>query len=363
VRIEVSGKAFVGLLLAGLAVWGLQRLWGVVLLVLFSFILMAALLPLVELSARRKVPRAAAVLGILVGLLVIVAGMFATVAPAMFDQVQRLRDNLPNYAAEAEQLASDLGFDTSEWELERRAEEIDWTQLVSGRLALDYGQRVVYAFFSTVTVIVLTAYLLMDAPRLRRFVFRFIPAEREPEARHFLQELGRVVGGYVRGQLFTSAVIGIYTTVVLAAAGVPDPIAFGIVAAFADVIPIVGAFIAIVPATLAAFQESVTQAIVVLAALLAYQQFEDRFLVPKVYSRTLNVPPLVVLLAVLIGGELLGIAGVLLALPAAAAGRVVLDYYYPPEEPERADEHLGAQREVAESDQPRPEPTLEPRVE
>ncbi len=359
-RIEVSTKGLLGILLAGLAIWGLQRLWGIVLLVLFSFILMTALLPLVELATKRGVPRAAAVLGILAALLLVVAGMFATVAPAMFDQVERLRGNLPDYAAEAERLAADLGFDTSDWELERRAREIDWTQLVSGRLALDYGQRVVYAFFSTLTVLVLTAYLLMDAPRLRRFLFRFVPAEREPDAEHFLRELARVVGGYVRGQLFTSAAIGVFTTVVLAATGVPDPIAFGIVAAFADVIPIVGAFIAVVPATLAAFQESATQAVIVLAALLAYQQFEDRFLVPKVYSHTLNVPPLVVLLAVLVGGELLGIAGVLLALPAAAAGRVVLDYYFPPDEPEAVREPESA-AETAE--RPARERTLEPGVE
>ncbi len=60
---------------------------------------------------------------------------------------------------------------------------------------------------------------------------------------------------------------------------------------------------------------------------MLYQQFEDRFLVPRVYGRTLNLPPLIVFVAVLVGGELLGVSGVLLALPAAAAGRVGLDYY------------------------------------
>jgi predicted PurR-regulated permease PerM len=79
--------------------------------------------------------------------------------------------------------------------------------------------------------------------------------------------------------------------------------------------------------TLAAFQESPTQAIIVLALLLLYQQFEDRFLTPRVYGQTLNLPPLVVLVAVLAGGQLLGIAGVLLAMPAAAVARVGFDYW------------------------------------
>jgi predicted PurR-regulated permease PerM len=76
----------------------------------------------------------------------------------------------------------------------------------------------------------------------------------------------------------------------------------------------------------AALQESATRALVVLACLMAYQQFEDRVLVPRVYGRTLNLPPVIVLIAVLAGAELLGITGVLLALPLTAAGRVGLDY-------------------------------------
>jgi predicted PurR-regulated permease PerM len=169
--------------------------------------------------------------------------------------------------------------------------------------------------------------LLVDAPRLKRYAERFVPADRKPEFEHFVHALGRVVGGYVRGQLITSAIIGVYTMIVLLILQVPNPVAFGVLAAIADVIPLVGALIAVAPPTFAAFQESSTQALIVLGALLVYQQFEDRYLVPRIYGVTLNLPAIVVLLAVLMGGELLGVAGILLALPAAAAGRVVLDYY------------------------------------
>ena len=106
----------------------------------------------------------------------------------------------------------------------------------------------------------------------------------------------------------------------------PNALAFAVLAGFADVIPLIGALIAIVPPVAAALQESSTHALVVLVALVAYQQFEDRVLVPRVYGRTLNLPPVIVLIAVLAGAELLGITGVLLALPLTAAGRVGLDY-------------------------------------
>ena len=97
-------------------------------------------------------------------------------------------------------------------------------------------------------------------------------------------------------------------------------------AAFADVIPLVGALIATVPPVVAALPTSWLTALLVFVGLEAYQMFEDRFLTPHVYGTTLDLPPLVVLLAILAGAELLGIVGVLLALPLIAAGRVVLDY-------------------------------------
>jgi len=136
----------------------------------------------------------------------------------------------------------------------------------------------------------------------------------------------RVVGGYLRGQAITSISIAVFTFVLLRIVGVPNALAFAVLAGFADVIPLIGALIAIVPPVAAALQESSTQALVVLVCLMAYQQFEDRLLVPRVYGRTLNLPPVIVLIAVLAGAELLGITGVLLALPLTAAGRVGLDY-------------------------------------
>ncbi len=326
-KIEVSYRGLVAIGAALITLWALVRLWQVFILVVTAFIFMAALLPYVEWLVRRGANRVVAVLLILLAVFAGLGGVVGIVAPAMFDEFRDLRSNLPQYAADFENFMQNFGLDTDRWDLPERAEEIKWDELISGSQAVDFGQRVAVGVLSGFTVAVLTAYLLVDTRRLRVFLFRFVPDGKEPDAQHFLNALSRVVGGYVRGQLITSLVIGLFTTAVLLAVGVPNAVAFGVLAAFADIIPLVGAFIAIVPAVIAAFQESPTQAVIVLGALLVYQQFEDRFLVPKIYGQTLNLPALVVLMAVLVGGELMGIAGVLLALPTAAAGRVVLDYY------------------------------------
>jgi predicted PurR-regulated permease PerM len=351
-KLELSYSGLLLIAAGVVTIWAMAQLWPVLLLVVVAFIFMAALLPYVEWLVRNRLPRPAAVLLVLVTLLAVVGGLMALVVPAMVDEFSSIRDTLPRDAEKLEDLLADIGVEV---ELSDRADNIDWGGLISGRAALDYGQRVVFGLLSFITILVVTAYLLIEAPRMKAYLFRFIPDPREPDAERILEALGRVVGGYIRGQVITSAVIGLFTLIVLLVVDVPNPLAFAVLAAFADVIPLVGAIIAIVPPTFAAFEESTAQAIAVLTALLLYQQFEDRFLVPRVYGATLGLPPLVVLVSVLVGAELLGIPGVLLALPAAAVIKVGLDFVMERRDPTNAFAPLQEDEEVAAPDDP-PEP-------
>jgi predicted PurR-regulated permease PerM len=315
------------LLLAGLALlslWALFRLWPIVLLVVSALIFMAALLPYVNWLVRKGLPRTPAVLLLLVAVLSVMAGLFALVIPAMVDEFRDLERDLPEHARRLEDLLDNFGIEV---ELEERARDVDWGEIAAGDTAFDWGQRIVFTGLSLFTVMVLTVYLLIDAPRLARFIYQFVPPGREPEVERWLDSLSRVVGGYVRAQFITSLAIAAYTFAVLMIAGVPNAIAFAVLAGFADIIPVFGAWIATVPPVVAAWDVSTERAVFVLIALLIYQQFEDRYLTPAVYGSSMNLPPLIVLLAILAGGELFGIAGILLALPAVAVGRVALDYY------------------------------------
>ena len=322
-KLEISYRGILLLALFVAAVWLLMQLWAIILLIVTAFIFHAALLPYVEWLVGRGVPRTASVLLILFGILALLAGLAALVVPAMVEEFADLRSGLPEDARDLEGLLDDFGIEV---ELEQRARDIDWNEIISGSAAVDFGQRALLAILAMVTIVVLTAYLLVDTPRLSRFVYQFVPPGREPEMERILNSLKRVIGGYIRGQIVTSAAITAFTFAVLLVVDVPNAVAFAVLAGFVDIVPLVGATIAVVFPTLAAFQESPTQAIIVLVLLMGYQQFEDRFLTPRVYGQTLNLPPLVVLIAVLVGGRLLGIVGVLLALPAAAVARVAFDY-------------------------------------
>jgi predicted PurR-regulated permease PerM len=324
-KLELSYRGLLTILGVVFGAWIIWHLWPVLLLLLISLVLMIGLLPYVEAMVRWGLPRGAAVVLIVVGVLAAIVLLIGLLVPAMLDEFRDVRDNLPESARQVELLADKFGI---EIELQQRARDFDWNELFSGDEALDYGQQAAATTLSLITIVAMTAYLLADTPRLGAFARQFIPDDRQDDAERLFLSLTRVVGGYLRGQLVTSLCIGVFTFVMLTIVGVSNPLAFAVLAALADIVPLVGAFVATAPPVAAALQESAGRAAVVLVSMMAYQQFEDRVLVPRIYGRMLNLPPLIVLIAVLAGAELLGVTGVLLALPLAAAGRVAVDYAY-----------------------------------
>ena len=322
-RLEISYRGILAFIVALATLWAFLELWPVILLVLVSVLLMLGLLPFVDAMVRQGVGRVYAVFLLLIAILGFMTVMFSVMVPALISESQDAKDNLPESAREIENLMSNFGINV---QLQERAEQFEWADLLSGPAAVDAGQQVLNATLGIITVIVMTAYLLADTPRMGRFIGQFIPDDRKDESERLFQAMSRVVGGYLRGQLITSLAIGAFTFVLLNVLGVPNPLAFAVFAAFADVVPLVGAIAATIPPTAAALQESSTKALIVVVAMIIYQQFEDRYLMPRVYGRMLNLPPIIVLIAVLAGAELLGIIGVLLALPLTAAARVAVDF-------------------------------------
>src|SRR6185503_13222446 len=131
-------------------------------------------------------------------------------------------------------------------------------------------------------------------------------------------------GGYVRGQILTSAAIGIFVFTVLTLFGIENAIAFAVFAAVADVIPFVGGAITLAPLALAAIPHGTVVTVALIALVISYQEFENRVLVPYIYGRVLRLNAVAVTIALVVGGQLMGILGALLALPIAAGLRMVI---------------------------------------
>jgi putative heme transporter len=189
---------------------------------------------------------------------------------------------------------------------------------------LGYAPRALLGLGYLVTTLALTFYLLADGKRSRGTLYAVVPRAHHMRLARVLHNLETIVGGYMRGQLITSAAIGTFTFLLLTACRVPNALSLALFAAMVDIIPFVGAVLAIAPAVVAALAVGIPTAIVVLIALLIYQEVESRILIPKVYGKVLQLSPSVVVLALLAGGVLLGILGAMLALPIAAGLQMML---------------------------------------
>jgi predicted PurR-regulated permease PerM len=131
--------------------------------------------------------------------------------------------------------------------------------------------------------------------------------------------LETIVGGYIRGQVITSALMAVFVFILLKACGVANALAIAVFAGIADVLPYIGPLLSVGAAVVAALPRGTDVIIIVLVLMLAYETFESRLLIPRIYGRVLRLPSSVILFSLLAGSVLSGVVGALLALPVAAA--------------------------------------------
>jgi predicted PurR-regulated permease PerM len=155
-------------------------------------------------------------------------------------------------------------------------------------------------------------------------LYACVPRQHHIKLARILLELKVIVGGYMRGQLITSAAISVFVFVLLTILGVDNALPLALFAGMTDVIPFVGGYIASAPVIIAVANRGLPVLIGVSLLMLIYQEFESRVLVPRVYGRVLRLQPAIVLVALLVGGTLMGILGALLALPIAAGVQMVI---------------------------------------
>lgn len=175
-----------------------------------------------------------------------------------------------------------------------------------------------------ISTLFLSIYLLADPVRSKGLLYAVVPRHYHVKLAKVLLELKVIVGGYMRGQLITSLAIAAFVFVLLTVCGTDNALALALFAGLTDIIPFVGGYVASAPVIIAVIPGGTTVVIVVTVLMVMYQEFESRILVPRVYGRTLRLPPAIVLVALLVGGTLAGIVGALLALPIAAGLQMVL---------------------------------------
>lgn len=295
-----------------------------------ALFLALALNPLVEWLMVHGVRRRGLAVAIaFVGTILAIVALAATVVPTIVDQVNDFVQAVPGYVEELAAGRGKLGFLEREYQITDRVREAVSQGGASRVLGLSgtavaVTKGVLTAIVATVTIAFLTLFMLLEGPKWVERFYGLLPDDKEERWRSIGRQIYRTVGGYVTGNLTISLIAGIVSTLVLIVVGVPYAVALGLVVAILDLIPLAGATIAAILVTTVAFLDSTQAGIIVLVFFVLYQQLENHVLQPIVYGRTVQLSPLAVLIAVLIGAELAGVIGALAAIPVAGAIQVIL---------------------------------------
>ena len=346
--IFVSSRVWIGIVVVGLGLFALLlyaaptvpavALGGMALAIVLSF-------PVRALS--HFMPRGLAILLTVLGVLGLISLGFFFLVPLLIEQLTTLVRTTPRIANSANQLLLDV------------IRALNERQLVPGSDPEEFGKRIVNDLFDRAQnltenllrsllglipkafnfgvalfgVLFVAIYLLVDVRKVKAAYLKTIPTHYRHDARDLWNAFGESLSRYLGGLVFVVMIQGVLAAAALYLLGVRYAILLGVWVSITAIIPYLGAFLGGIPAVIVAlvfgssvFESSTTTAILTIVAYVLIQQLEGNFLTPRIQGQALHVHPILVLLAVIAGGELAGLAGVVFAVPALAVFRVFFDF-------------------------------------
>jgi predicted PurR-regulated permease PerM len=323
VRIHVPVSTILKVLIAAACLWALLRLIPSLIVLFVALVLAITLWPIVERLERRGLSRSLAVGLVASGMIAVIALFLFLVLPPLATQTIELAANLgayrrkvqahlnPDHPLFAKLMAEIFDLPSSP--------EVAHTL----RRPLAWGQVVLESSLAAILVLVLSVYLLLDGKRTYAWLLAYVPRRHRQKMSETVPAVSDVVMAYVQGQLLTSLLYGSFAFVVLTVLRVPSALPLAVLAAVCDVLPILGIFVSTIPAAFFALTVSPVAAAAVVLLYLLYHALENYVIVPRVYGRRLRLSPLVVLIALIVGGSLYGVLGAVLSLPIFAAYPII----------------------------------------
>ena len=280
-----------------------------ILVVIFiSFILMAALQPAVRFLETKKLPRALAASIVYIVLIACILLLVVPIMPFFVSQVQNLIVNFPMYFEKA---AGTLGF------------HIKYSNINSQAASLGSLGTSIFLITSTVfggivsffTILVISFYLLLSHDHFEKLILEFFPREARLKTKEVFNEIEIKLGNWVRGQLILSLSVGLISYIFLQLLGVPYAFPLAFIAALFEAVPMIGPVLGSIPAIIVALTVSPSLAMAVTAGSFVIQGIENNVFYPKIMEKAVGLNPVVTIIAILVGGSLLGIWGALISIP------------------------------------------------
>jgi len=334
---QVVSTITIALLTAAVVLGALFLLWQVRTIIgwcVLALFLAVVLNPAVNWLQRRGVKRSLGILLTYLGLLVGLALISGIFVPVVISEILSLINFIITLVQAPQgpvELLGDIAdeyrigwlFDTLSGQLADLPSQLG--SLAKSFLLSTGGIVVSTATFATalVTILTLTFMLLLESEAFIDFGLRLFAEPQRPRVHNLLEQSGKAISGYITGNLVISLICGVTTFIVLIVLGMPYPAALALLIALLDLIPLVSATLGGALLVIVGLFISPLKAVILLIYVLIYQQVEGSVLQPMVYSRSVHLHPLLIFVAVLVGGALMGIAGALLAIPVAEIIRVI----------------------------------------
>ncbi len=301
-----------------LLLWQLTQ----VLLLIFASVLLAVLLRVVASPIRRfgHVPERISVLLAVLLVVLILAGFIILLGAQVQAQVATLLESLPALVETAERRLGINGIGS--WLREQQLAILENEGLMLN--VASYSASIVGALGYLLVVIAAAIYLALSPETYLNGILMLLPADRTEKARETMETIGRALGLWLMGQLAAMVLVGVFTGLGLWLLGVPSALALGVIAGLLEFVPLIGPIVAAVPAVLVALGQDATLAIWVVGLYFILQQLEGILIVPLVQERTVDLPPVVTIFAIIAFGALFGILGLLLATPLAVVCLVLI---------------------------------------
>lgn len=310
-KIDISHKTIVFVALFVLGLWVTYLIRDLLIILFIALILMSALNPLVNLFVRLKIPKGLSIAITYIIIIGISSAATAVILQPLIEESSRLLVSLPQLSGQILNIAN----------IEKSVFQSELTNLSKNIFAITLA--VFDNLLAIIFLLVVTFYLLMERDNLeQRLAQLFIG--REERVKKLIIKIEEKLGGWLRGQLVLSVLIGLLSYIGLTVLNIPYALPLSLIAGVLEVIPVMGPIISAIPAVIIAVTISPLLGLGVAAMYFVIQQLENHLIVPQVMQRAVGLNPLVVILAIAIGSKLIGFAGALLAVPLAVVGQIIV---------------------------------------
>jgi predicted PurR-regulated permease PerM len=325
ITFDISWSTIIKILITAIAVWAFFALREILFMLFVVFIFVAAVNPTIK-NLQQHMSRGLAVtlfFTLLVVAIIIISYLFL---PKLITQANALAQAIPDAIDKIRPALESLKNGGAGATVNDAISNASSTLGNAGSNAFSAILGFFGGIATVVTGLVLSFYLLLEEKNAREFLYQVMPRNRFEPAYATLRKISHQMGAWIRGQLTIMLFVGVLNAIVYAIIGVPSPLPLGVWSGLAEVIPYIGPVLGVLPGIFVAINtgDILTVVLVIAINFFAIQQIQNFYITPRVMAKAVGLSPVFVILAILVGIALFGVAGAIIALPTAAIASVII---------------------------------------